>query len=283
MGNDLFVLVAAVAITSTIVSALMWVVLPRVKVRLADQPDYDVELERLQSEVQRLHAQDAQRLEEIKRLNVRLEHEIAERNRLLQQFPEFNRQIAELQKKVADLQQKNATLEAQIGNRDKKQIAILGIWSGDDLNIIAERNAIYDAGFEYHALVGGDATRSKILRELRTGKYAIIEIGAHGDADAILINRQELSAGWWQQALHKRGVRVAVVLACFSDDSVADAMKRAGVQHVIGVNGEIEDESAIEFAEQFYQLFANGLPVEDAFKEAKLALDLEQSQKLVLR
>jgi hypothetical protein len=60
-------------------------------------------------------------------------------------------------------------------------------------------------------------------------------------------------------------------------------MKRAGVQHVIAITGEIEDGAAIEFAQQFYQLYAAGMDVRRAFDEAKLALDYRQAEKLVLR
>lgn len=206
----------------------------------------------------------------------------AEKTDLYRQIVEYSQRIDALEKKMLDLQQKNATLLAQIGSHKEAQIKVLGVWSGDDLDVLAERDAVYDAGFEYYALFGEAATQTNILRQLRTGKYSILEIGAHGDADALLINKQKLGAGWWRRALRDRKIRVALVLACFSDSSVADAIKAAGVQHVIAVSGEIEDIAAVEFAQQFYELFASGMKVEQAFDEARLALDQRQSEKLVL-
>lgn len=279
--NEILIQVAiTVAVSVAILGGFSWFI-PAARKRLYELPDSDdhgvdsvrAELEQLKKQHQNQQAQHQQDLQRWQ----------AERMQLYQRIVEYSQRIDTLEKKVADLQQKNTALEMQIGSRDGKHIAVLGIWSGENLNVMAERDAIYNAGFAYKGIYGEQVTRAKILSELRTGKYAIIEIGTHGNADAILVNKLELNAGWWQQALHKRGVRVAVVLACFSDDSVTDAMKRAGVAHVIGVDGEIDDTAAIEFAEQFYQLFASGLPVEKAFSEAKLALDYRQSQKLVLK
>ncbi len=204
-----------------------------------------------------------------------------ERNTLLIEVNQAKREIEELRQDRARLEQEINTLRKQVNH--VSEVTILGIWSGDNLDTMAERDAIYDAGFEYRTLIGDAATKANILRELRQGNITVIEIGAHGDADAIFIDQHELTAGWWQRALKNRGIRVAVILACFSDESVADAMKRAGVQHVVAVSGEIEDDAAIEFAQEFYKLFAAGLPVQQAVDEAKLALDYKQAEKLVLR
>jgi len=49
------------------------------------------------------------------------------------------------------------------------------------------------------------------------------------------------------------------------------------------VQGEIDDKAAVEFAQQFYQLYAAGMSVAQAFEEAKLAIDYRQAERLVLR
>lgn len=216
-----------------------------------------------------------------------LRHEVATLRTLLEyernQRIDAYQRIDELEKKEQDLQKIIADLQSRIGSTESKTITVLGVWSGEGLDTVAERDAIYNAGFEYRALFNDAATRANIVRELRSGKISIIEIGSHGDPEALLIRQQELTAGWWQRVLTDRGVRVAVVLACFSDSSVADAMRRAGVQHVIAVSGEIDDDAAIEFAQQFYQMYAEGIAVPQAFKDAQLALDYKQAEKLVLR
>lgn len=278
--NDALILVVSVT-SAVIVSMIVMRLQKPVQQRLDEHPA-PLDLERLQGEVKRLQAQNQQQREEIDHLKVRLEHEVAERNRIAQQFAGVYEQMQELQKKIAELQKINATLAAQIGNPER--VVVLGIWSGDNLDTVGERDAIYNAGIEYHALFGNEATRANILRELQQGGITVVEIGAHGDADAIFIHGEDLTAGWWERVLKRNpGVRVAVVLACFSDYSVADAMRRAGVQHVIAVEGELDDEAAVQFVEQFYQLYARGKPVTDAFEEARLAIDYHHAEKLVLR
>ena len=269
-------LLVTVSITSVIVGAAVWF-LPTLR-RQFDNSFSDY------------HSLTA----EIKRLETLLSHEKRERSEeranLYRQLVESNQRsnelaarVSELEKKEQDLQKIIADLRKEMAGTENRVVTVLGIWSGDDLDTLEERDAIYDAGFEYRALRGDAATRANILRELRQGHITILEIGAHGDGDAIFIEEQELTAGWWQRALKGRGVRVAVILACFSDTSVADAMRRAGVQHVIAVNGEIEDVAAVEFAQEFYKLFASGMPVPQAYDEARLALDYRQSERLVLR
>lgn len=224
----------------------------------------------LQSEVIELRA----RVEE---LQTKLNYEREERSR---ELIEAYRRIGELEKKETQLQEIIAELR---GTTDAKPVTVLGIWSGDNLDTVAERDAIYNAGFEYRPLFGDDATRVNIMRELRQGSITIIEIGAHGDAEAIFVKGEELTAGWWHRALLGRNVRVAIILACFSDNSVASAFLRSGVPSVIAVTGEIEDKAAVEFAQQFYQLYADGMPVKEAFDQAKLILDNSQAEKLVFR
>ncbi len=220
--------------------------------------------------------------EQVDKLQILLDYAEEERDKTSRQLAKALRRVEALENREKELQSKIDALTLAIDKRGNK-LAVLGIWVGSNLNVSAERDAIYNAGYEYRALFNEDVTRANILRELRTGSIAIIEVGAHGSPDAIIANELQLNAGWWQRVLTGRNVRVAVLLACFSDNAIADAMKRAGVEHVIAVTGEIEDRTAIEFAQQFYQLYAAGMDVPRAFDEAKLALDYRQAEKLVLR
>jgi CHAT domain len=220
--------------------------------------------------------------EQVDKLQILLDYAEEERDKTSRQLAKALRRVEALENREKELQAKIDALQVAIDNRINK-VSVLGIWAGTGINVTAERDAVYNAGYEYRALFNEDVTRANILRELRTGSIAIIEVGAHGSPDAILANDLQLNAGWWQRVLKGRNVRVAVLLACFSDSSIADAMKRAGLDHVIAVTGEIEDMTAIEFAQQFYQLYAAGLDIPKAFDEAKLALDYRQAEKLVLR
>lgn len=220
--------------------------------------------------------------EQVDKLQILLDYAEEERDKTSRQLAKALRRVEALETREKELQAKIDALQLAIDGRTTK-MSVLGIWAGRTLNVSIERDAIYNAGYDYRALFDGEVTRANILRELRTGTIGIIEIGTHGSPDAIIANELQLNAGWWQRVLAGRNVRVAVLLACFSDSSIAEAMKRAGVENVIAVTGEIEDRTAIEFAQQFYQLYAAGMDVPRAFDEAKLALDYRQAEKLVLR
>jgi TolA-binding protein len=226
-------------------------------------------------EIKRLQAQ-------VNKLQTLLDHAETERNETVRQLTQAYRRIEQLERKETELQERVSALQLVIDGKASK-VTVLGIWPASNLDTSAERDSIYNAGFEYRSLFGAEVTRASILAALRTGNISIIEIGAHGNPDAIIANDLQLNAGWWQRVLDKRNVKVAVILACFSDTTIADAMKRAGVQSVIAVTGEIEDKAAVEFAQQFYQLYAAGMDVPRAVAEAKLALDYRQAEKLVLR
>jgi hypothetical protein len=212
---------------------------------------------------------------EVADLRKQIDNLTDDRNRLLLDLANANRRIQDLERELGEI-------KAHM-SQNRPHLVVLGVWPGSNLSTSEERDAIYDAGVEYRALFGDRATRANILRELRIGGITVLEIGAHGNPETLLINEHQLTGGWWQRVLTGRSINVAVILACFSDSSVADAMKRAGVQHVVAATEDIEDAAAVEFARQFYQLYAAGMDVPRAFDEAKLALDYRQAEKLVLR
>jgi hypothetical protein len=212
---------------------------------------------------------------EVDALRSQIETLTNDRNRLAVDLANANRRIQDLERELGEIKAKMT--------QAIPHLTVLGVWPGGNLSVSEERDAIYDAGIEYRALFGERANRANILRELRIGGVNVLEVGAHGNPDELLINEQQLTGGWWQRVLTGRNINVAVILACFSDSSVADAMKRAGVKHVVAATDEIEDAAAVEFARQFYQLYAAGMDVPRAVEEAKLALDYRQAERLVLR
>ena len=217
--------------------------------------------------------------ERIAELEQKIKWLMEERNQLITKVLELEKKERKLQITIAELQS-----NAGISNEEHDpEPMVLGIWPDSNLNIEGEKSAVYDSGFRYRALVGEKVRRTSILRELRTGDIDIIEIGAHGDENGVQVNGQNYSAGWWVNALKGRGVQIALLLSCASDSSISNAFKNAGVSHVIAIDGIINDESAVEFARQFYQLYAGGLMVDEAVQEAKLALDNEDAEMVVLR
>ena len=237
------------------------------------------------AETERLRDEYSQRVEDVRK---------ACDERIAALRAEYEKRIDDLESQVKILiellRQSNmapqfAEIERQHVRRNAETIPhkILGIWPQSDLNVNGERDAVHNAGFDYVPLVGEKVRRSAILRELRSGEITILEIGAHGDENGIVINGANYSPGWWANAVRGKGIKVTVLLACRSDSSIATSIKNAGVPHVIAVSGDIDDDVAVEFAEQFYQLYAGGMPVERAVSEAKLALDYTDSEKIMLR
>lgn len=276
---------------SLILFAIFWLALQRGLLRL-DPPPF-AELERLREEVDRIrlarseaHARELQALrEELERMRGLLAYEQAERHRereeLHRQLTAAYLRIEMLEKKDEENQEKIAQLEEEI---TPGQVRVLGIWPHLFLNAAGERDAIRQAGIAYIPLWGEMATRKNILQKLRINGFSILEIGAHGDKDGIHIWGDDvLDVGFWYGALNRRTIRVALLLACYSDLSTADAFQRSGVQYVIATTGEVEDSDAVRFTEVFYQAYADGLDVPKAFAEALLVLHWQVREKFVLR
>lgn len=213
--------------------------------------------------------------EKINKLEIILEAVREERDLLQGELVMAHRLISSLESRVDDTEKKL---------REREKVRVLAIWpAAPTLDQQSERNAIYNAGFEYNALRGPHASKPHILRELRRNGYIILEIGAHGTEDGtIYLHDGEVLPGWWQRILSDRHIRIAVLLACYTD-MLADAILRAGVQFVIATTGQIEDNAAILFAREFYSSYADGVDVEKATDNARLILPLNQSEMIVLR
>lgn len=73
--------------------------------------------------------------------------------------------------------------------------------------------------------------------------------------------------------LFKQDVRCVFLNACFSEVQ-ADAI-RQHIDYVVGMNQEIGDKAAIEFAKGFYDALGAGRSIEDAFELGCTSIDLE--------
>lgn len=223
-------------------------------------------------------------LKEMQSLRQEVEWLKRDRTKLMEDLIDAQRKIEELQGSERRLLNELAQVRAALALQNTQRVRILGIWPQRALNTEGERDAIDAVGFDYLPLVGEMATRENVLRELRLDGFTIIEIGAHGDDKGIRVHNDDvLDAGFWTGALNRRTIRVAILLACYSDISIADAFRRAGVQHVIAAQAEIRDEDAVRFTRTFYQAYADGLEVPQAFREARLVLPVREREKLVLR
>lgn len=74
-------------------------------------------------------------------------------------------------------------------------------------------------------------------------------------------------------SLLKENIRCVILNACYSEGQAQAIAKH--IDCVIGMSDAIADDSAIVFAEHFYQALAYGKNVEDAFKLGCLQIDME--------
>ncbi len=208
-----------------------------------------------------------------------------ERNQLMQELVTATRTIEQLKRDGAALEEKLAVIQAKVDDHNARidGLRVLAIWPNRELMVDSERRSLSEIGVSYEPLYGERANKGEILRQMRLDGFTVIEIGAHGDEAGIHIaNGDILDATFWIGVLHRRTIRMALLLACYSDTSIADAFRRSGVRHVIAATGEIEDSNIALFVYAFYQGYADGLDVERSFFEAKLIIPRQQADMLVL-
>jgi hypothetical protein len=229
-------------------------------------------------EVARLNQKIREQEDKLKAQDIKLGDQEERIRKLIEELLGERRKTDQLETRIAELEKEKGQ---RIGTK------VLGIWSRRPqdvpLDLEANRDAIYDAGFSFVALFDGEATRQNIFRYLRREEVSIVELGGHGTPEGIMLADGLARPGWWEQILRDRKhIRIVLLLVCFSDQSMFEAVKRAGVPHIITVTGEISDRAAIQFAQAFYANYANGLTVVAAVREAKLILDYTEAAKIEL-
>ncbi len=160
-------------------------------------------------------------------------------------------------------------------------VTVLGIWPASNLSIRAEIDAIFKSGVRY-TVIDSDVTKRRVLTEVDRTRPAILHVGAHATALAVLLDDGEAPVGWWKHLAQRYPFRLAVLNACESLD-IVDAMQDAGVTAVVGMRKEIGDSVAVLFASEFYNWLMRGRTVEEAVSLAKLALDYVDAEMIGVR
>jgi hypothetical protein len=180
---------------------------------------------------------------------------------------------------------RSVEIDRQVGKKPRFDHRILGVWPGvqgqQPLDQRREKRAVYNSGIPYTALIG-EVERKTILGQLRRRVYTILEVGAHGQADGILLTDGIAPAGWWRRVLFHYHIQVAVLLACHSEDALVDAFLSSGVSAVVSVQREILDASSISFAEALYENLVTGETLATAVDLAKLALSDEEAELILI-
>jgi CHAT domain len=135
-------------------------------------------------------------------------------------------------------------------------------------------------------------TLSALQRPLRNSDYHVLHFVGHGGYDeqaqdgALALEgadrKTRLATGrdLWVMLQAHRSLRLVVLNACEGarsarDDpfgGVAQALVRLGVPAVIAMQFEISDLAALMFSQSFYEAIADGLPVDVAAVEARIAM-----------
>jgi outer membrane protein assembly factor BamD (BamD/ComL family) len=131
-----------------------------------------------------------------------------------------------------------------------------------------------------------------LLRAMRQGEWHIFHFVGHGGFDRqtgegliALADREGQAARFHAKQLGRllanhACLRLVLLNSCegakgserdvFS--STAATLVRRGIPAVLAMQDEITDDAAIEFARQFYEALADGMPVDGAMAEARMAL-----------
>jgi formylglycine-generating enzyme required for sulfatase activity len=110
----------------------------------------------------------------------------------------------------------------------------------------------------------------------------VVHFSGHGAGSFGLALEDETGKARWIQTgplanlfkrCAKRGLECVVLNACYSD-VLAEAIAQ-DIQYVIGMNDAISNNAAISFVRGFYRALAAGYQYEDAYQEARGAIELE--------
>jgi hypothetical protein len=136
----------------------------------------------------------------------------------------------------------------------------------------------------------GAASVETMMQAVLEEAPTLVHFSAHGTPDGILL-RDEVGASYAVTGTHLArlfglldgAVRCVVLNACFSRD-VATAIHRY-VPHVVGIDDEIADDTAVAFSAGFYQAIRAGKTIPAAFDFGKLRVGFgngEDEDRIVL-
>lgn len=136
--------------------------------------------------------------------------------------------------------------------------------------------------------VPGPATAESIRRQLVPGAR-VFYFGGHQTAGGLVVadasggaKAEWLGSGALADWLRDSGVRLAVLMACDSAGvdgsassavSAAERLVRAGVPHVVAVQGKVSHRQAASFAREFFAALAHGTEIDLALRRGAQALD----------
>jgi len=122
---------------------------------------------------------------------------------------------------------------------------------------------------------------SDLISRLRNDRPTVLHFSGHGAADGIVFRREgdteiPVDGKTLARVLKGRGIKLLVLNACYSA-SLGPALEGV-VPAVVGTSNEVGDQAAILFSRAFYRSLGDGSSIEEAFRDGKDAVVLEQRE-----
>ena len=122
------------------------------------------------------------------------------------------------------------------------------------------------------------ATIDDLRRALLRKPFGVVHFSGHGTQSGLVFEDTQGKlmvppSAALAELLHRRGVRVALLNACYSLS--VGKIAAIGMEYTVASTGPISDPGAIEFARGFYDALGAGTDVPDAFAEGMSAAELK--------
>ncbi len=127
------------------------------------------------------------------------------------------------------------------------------------------------------------ANLDRIFREIHVlhNDLHIFHYGGHSNSTSLLLEDVALRASSLAQLLgNLENLKLMFLNGCANEDQVKVFLKK-GVKVIIATSSNIEDNKAIDFAEQFYSALVNGRTIKDAFNAGKAYLDSKYAEEQI--
>ena len=119
------------------------------------------------------------------------------------------------------------------------------------LKVIPELDALYELGYSVVTLQG-QVDDDRLFDAVRTRRYDILHLAAHGDRAGLALTKLPLSFQGIQQVARQCGARLVLLNECNSA-SIAQRLVNGGLPVGIGTFDDVDDAQAKQMSMAFYQ------------------------------
>lgn len=121
-------------------------------------------------------------------------------------------------------------------------------------------------------------TVEDLVHTIRQDTYKVIQLSCHGSPDGFYLESANSDNGFILRAAHlnvllrenSSHLQVLICICCFSSESIPTLIQAA--PYLITIFNEINDDGAIKFVENFYDLYFSGATIQESFQNALFLL-----------